>query len=105
MLAETLTEQNKMTQCITLMENMSPLQTSQSIVLQKKSVLGNEGLRRMECWELGSGRRVGDRSEGKGRAMKEWKNNKRKKTKTLMRNIRGTALAVSHACSPLVNLC
>lgn len=63
-----------MTQCITLMENMSPLQTSQSIVLQKKSVLGNEGLRRMECWELGSGRRVGDRSEGKGR---EGKGNER----------------------------
>lgn len=38
---------------------------------------------------------MGDRSEGKGRAMKEWKNNKRKKTKTLLRNIRGTALAVS----------
>ncbi len=48
---------------------------------------------------------MGDRSEGKGRAKKEWKNNKKKKTKTLMRNIRGTALTVSHACYPLYNLC
>ncbi len=95
-----------MTQCITLMENMSTLQTSQSIVLQKKSVLANEGLRRMECWELGSGRRVSGRQVGReGKGEERMEEQQKKKTKTLMRNIRGTALAVSHACSPLYNLC
>lgn len=82
MLAETLTEQNGMTQCITLTENMSPLQTSQSIVLQKKIVLENEGLRRMECWELGSGRRVGGRQvgrEGKGEERMEEQQKKENK--------------------------
>jgi len=44
----------------------------------------------MECRELGSGRRVGDRSEGKGDERME--EQQRKKTKILLRNIRGTAV-------------
>lgn len=67
----------------------------------EKSALGNEGLRRMECRELGSGRRVGDRSEGKGDERMEEQQKKENKNTVEEHKRNSSTLCMFSLCRPL----